>query len=46
MFEIAARKVIDPSTDLTKKFSWGVPATKARVEGFFTVDYFSFPCSE
>ncbi|EPE34775.1 FAD/NAD(P)-binding protein [Glarea lozoyensis ATCC 20868] len=38
LFEIAARKLIDPSTDLTKKFSWGVPATNARVEGFFT-DY-------
>lgn len=36
-FEIAARKVVDPATDLTKKFSWGVPATKARVESFFTV---------
>lgn len=37
MFEIAARKVVDPSTDLGKKFSWGVPATKERVESFFTV---------
>ncbi len=36
-FEIAARKVIDPSTALSKKFSWGVPATKERVESFFTV---------
>jgi salicylate hydroxylase len=39
MFEIAARKVVDPATDLTKKFSWGVPVTKARVEGFFTVPH-------
>ncbi|CZR53485.1 uncharacterized protein PAC_03364 [Phialocephala subalpina] len=35
-FEIAARKVVDPTTDLGKKFSWGVPATKERVESFFT----------
>lgn len=39
LFEIAARKVIDPATDLGKKFSWGVPATEARVEGFFKVLY-------
>lgn len=37
MFEIAARKVVDPATVKGKKFSWGVPATKERVESFFTV---------
>ncbi|KAG4439333.1 hypothetical protein IFR05_005208 [Cadophora sp. M221] len=37
-FEIAARSVIDPSTAIGKRFSWGVPATKERVESFFT-DY-------
>jgi hypothetical protein len=37
MFEIAARKVVDPTTVKGKKFSWGVPATKERVESFFTV---------
>ncbi|TVY12729.1 FAD-dependent urate hydroxylase, partial [Lachnellula arida] len=36
MFEIAARNVCDPATVTGKKFSWGVPATKERVEGFFT----------
>jgi salicylate hydroxylase len=37
MFEIAARKVVDPATATGKKFSWGVPATKERVESLFTV---------
>lgn len=37
MFEIAARKVVDPSTVKGKVFSWGIPATKERVESFFTV---------
>ncbi len=37
LFEIAARNVIDPATATGKKFSWGVPVTKARVESFFTV---------
>lgn len=37
MFEIAARNVVDPATATGKKFSWGVPATKERVESFFTV---------
>lgn len=36
-FEIAARSVIDPSTAIGKRFSWGVPETKERVESFFTV---------
>ncbi|KAK0103161.1 hypothetical protein ONS95_014959 [Cadophora gregata] len=35
-FEIAARSVIDPTTAIGKRFSWGVPATKERVESFFT----------
>ncbi|KAL2067583.1 hypothetical protein VTL71DRAFT_2008 [Oculimacula yallundae] len=35
-FEIAARSVIDPATATGKRFSWGVPATKERVESFFT----------
>jgi hypothetical protein len=38
-FEIAARSVIDPATATGKRFSWGVPATKERVESFFTVSY-------
>jgi len=38
MFEIAARDVCDPATVTGKRFSWGVPATKERVESFFT-DY-------
>ncbi|KAH7330486.1 salicylate hydroxylase [Rhexocercosporidium sp. MPI-PUGE-AT-0058] len=37
-FEIAARSVVDPTTAIGKRFSWGVPATKERVEAFFT-DY-------
>ncbi|KAH7383468.1 salicylate hydroxylase [Cadophora sp. MPI-SDFR-AT-0126] len=37
-FEIAARSVVDPETAIGKRFSWGVPATKERVESFFT-DY-------
>ncbi|PVH73793.1 putative FAD-binding monooxygenase [Cadophora sp. DSE1049] len=35
-FEIAARSVVDPITAIGKRFSWGVPATKERVEAFFT----------
>ena len=42
MFEIAARNVIDPATATGKRFSWGVPATKERVESFFTVSIFKF----
>ncbi|CZT11709.1 uncharacterized protein RCO7_08687 [Rhynchosporium graminicola] len=38
-FEIAARSVIDPAKAIGKRFSWGVPATKERVESFFT-DYY------
>lgn len=45
-FEIAARKVIDPSTELSKKFSWGIPATKERVESFFTVSTDRFRTSK
>jgi salicylate hydroxylase len=37
MFEIAARKVVDPAKVTGRKFSWGVPATKDRVESFFMV---------
>lgn len=40
-FEIAARSVIDPAAAVGKKFSWGVPATKERVESFFTVSKIS-----
>jgi salicylate hydroxylase len=36
MFEISCRNVIDPSTSLGKGFSWGIPATKERVESHFT----------
>jgi salicylate hydroxylase len=35
-FEIAARNVVDPVTATRKRFSWGVPAKKERVESFFT----------
>jgi len=42
MFEIAARKVVDPATAVGKRFSWGVPATKERVESFFTVCGFRY----
>jgi len=39
MFEIAARNVVDPETVAgQKQFSWGIPATKERVESHFT-DY-------
>ncbi|KAJ9609973.1 hypothetical protein H2200_006303 [Cladophialophora chaetospira] len=38
MIEIAARNVVDPETVKGKTFSWGVPATKERVESHF-VDY-------
>jgi hypothetical protein len=37
MFEIAARNVIDPETATGTRFSWGIPATKERVESHFTV---------
>jgi salicylate hydroxylase len=38
MFEIAARNVVDPETVAgQKQFSWGIPATKERVESHFTV---------
>jgi hypothetical protein len=37
MLEIAARNVRDPATVSGKRFSWGVLATKERVEGCFTV---------
>jgi len=43
LFEIAARSVIDPTTAVGKRFSWGVPATKGRVESFFTVGIFISP---
>ncbi|KIV81073.1 hypothetical protein PV11_08523 [Exophiala sideris] len=35
MMEIAARNVVDPETVNGKTFSWGVPATKERVESHF-----------
>ncbi|KAI1611374.1 salicylate hydroxylase [Exophiala viscosa] len=35
MMEIAARNVVDPETVTAKTFSWGVPATKERVESHF-----------
>lgn len=35
MFEIAARHVVDPETDKERRFSWGIPATKERVEKHF-----------
>ncbi|BDD55826.1 hypothetical protein MPDQ_004901 [Monascus purpureus] len=35
MFEIAARYVVDPETDKESRFSWGIPATKERVEKHF-----------
>ncbi|RDW84272.1 putative FAD-binding monooxygenase [Coleophoma cylindrospora] len=38
LFEIAARNVIDPKQAKEKRFSWGVPATNARVLAHFT-DY-------
>lgn len=37
MFEIAARYVVDPETDKESRFSWGIPATKERVEKHFRV---------
>ena len=37
MFEIAARNVVDPETMKGKTFSWGIPATKERVESHFVV---------
>lgn len=37
MFEIAARHVVDPETDKERRFSWGIPATKERVEKHFRV---------
>ncbi len=37
MFEIAARRVVDPETVKGKTFSWGIPATKERVESHFVV---------
>ncbi|KAH8600707.1 salicylate hydroxylase [Bisporella sp. PMI_857] len=36
MFEIACRNIINPATALGKRYSWGVPATKERVEAHFT----------
>jgi salicylate hydroxylase len=39
LFEIAARNVIDPETATGKRFSWGVPATKERVESHFIVSF-------
>jgi len=37
MFEIAARNVIDPTTETRKRFSWGVTASNERVESHFTL---------
>lgn len=42
MYEIAARKVVNPATETGKTFSWGVPATKERVESFFLVSNRSY----
>lgn len=39
MLEIAGRYVIDPGTDLKKRFSWGVPATNEKVESYFKVRF-------
>lgn len=36
-FEISCRNLVDPATDTTKRFSWGVPATNERVVSHFTV---------
>ncbi|OQO07638.1 hypothetical protein B0A48_07335 [Cryoendolithus antarcticus] len=32
MLEISCRNLLDPATDLTKRFNWGVPATNERVD--------------
>jgi hypothetical protein len=37
MFEISVRYVVDPETDRERRYSWGIPATKERVEVHFTV---------
>ncbi|KAL1879471.1 hypothetical protein Plec18167_003926 [Paecilomyces lecythidis] len=34
-FEISVRYLVDPDTDKERRFSWGVPATKERVEAHF-----------
>jgi salicylate hydroxylase len=39
LFEIAARNVIDPEAATGKRFSWGIPVTKERVESHFTVRF-------
>jgi salicylate hydroxylase len=38
MFEISVRHVVDPETNKERRYSWGIPATKERVEVHFTVD--------
>ncbi|KAL1980865.1 hypothetical protein VTN96DRAFT_3400 [Rasamsonia emersonii] len=38
LFEISVRYLVDPETDKERRYSWGIPATKERVEAHFT-DY-------
>lgn len=37
MIEISSRTIVDPETDKTRRWSWGVPTTNEHVESHFTV---------
>ncbi|OKL61840.1 hypothetical protein UA08_02296 [Talaromyces atroroseus] len=36
MIEISSRTIVDPETDKTRRWSWGVPTTNEHVESHFT----------